>query len=263
MPRYKVQGANVVPAGGAFGGRSRRPSSHRFGHVGGIADLRWCVRGPFGAVTHCNCYREGAHDMTRIIRFCSAMLHPRRRETARTGVRPCSPVLSLLIVALLVLPSFGHETEHHRITERILNELLDLRDDVDEFLRGNRNPDPDPDPDPVPRSTSSGITHRVTSACRDTVHWRVFQFQSLRANATRLGSWPGGDEVYVLRLNETLEENLRCTPNAYVCYGGRNTRTRGYWGVGIDGNKGCTTCCERCPTSGVTTLSAGRLTCRQ
>ena len=172
--------------------------------------------------------------MTRIIRFCSAMLHPRRRETARKGVRPCSSFLSLLIVALLVLPSFGHETEHHRITERILNELLDLRDDVDELLRGNRNPDPDPDPDPDPGPTTRrGITHRVTSACRDTVHWRMFQFQSLGTNATRLGSWPGGNEVYVLRFNETLEENLSCIPNAYVCYGGRNTRTRGYWGVGV------------------------------
>ena len=37
----------------------------------------WTVRtiGPFVSVTHCNHCGRGAHDMSRIIQFCSAMFH--------------------------------------------------------------------------------------------------------------------------------------------------------------------------------------------
>ena len=81
--------------------------------------------------------------MIRIIQFGVATLQSRRQETACKGGRPCSRFLSLLIVALLALPSFAHDTEHHRVTADILEEILELRDDVDKILEeiggGNGN----------------------------------------------------------------------------------------------------------------------------
>ena len=93
---------------------------------------------PFGAVIQPQ-LQEDTHDMARIILFGAATLQSRRRETARKGGRPCSRFFSLLIVALLALPSFAHETEHHRVTADILEEIQDLRDDIDDLLDENGN----------------------------------------------------------------------------------------------------------------------------
>ena len=79
--------------------------------------------------------------MIRIIQFGTATLQSRRRETAGKGGRPRCRFFSLLIVALLALPSYAHETDHHRITSEILDEIRELRDDVDDILEeiGNGN----------------------------------------------------------------------------------------------------------------------------
>ena len=101
--------------------------------------------------------------MTRIIQFCVSTLQSRHRETTRKGGRPCSPFFSLLIVALLALPSFGHETEHHRVTEEILEEIQDLRNDIDELLNKTRDDDDDDDDDDDNGSDDPGYYYGALS----------------------------------------------------------------------------------------------------
>ena len=74
--------------------------------------------------------------------------------------------------------------------------------------------------------------------------------------------WPGGNRVYLLEGSNTYR--LSCRPGAKVCYGARphNSFATNYWGVGIDGDKGCDDCCYTCPDGGTIEVRGHNLACR-
>ena len=71
----------------------------------------------------------------------------------------------------------------------------------------------------------------------------------------------GGPRVYTLAPGGGFASTLACTPGYKVCYGAENTRTGGYWGVGLEADQSCENCCEFCPSSGNATLDFGPLRC--
>ena len=89
----------------------------------------------------------------------------------------------------------------------------------------------------------------VIDRCNDgeDIQYRYFEFTS--SSSTRpVGVWPGGGLVYFTRgLSVTNTNRLRCNTGRLVCYGGESRDTqRYYWGVGIDGDEGCSRCCVTC-----------------
>ena len=112
---------------------------------------------------------------------------------------------------------------------------------------------------------SPGITFRVTDACNDGYDMN-YRFFANDAGSDVIGVWPEAGRVYVTRgLGETHTHTLACTSETVkICYGARresSSRDNSYWGVGLDGDEGCSDCCNSCPTSGVTTPRERRLTC--
>ena len=97
-------------------------------------------------------------------------------------------------------------------------------------------------------SQRSVVVFLVEDACNDRyrVDYRFFEKDGTRTT----GIWPSRERIYYTpgfgRVGNT--HRLSCTPGRKVCYGAELGIT--YWGVGIDGDRGCTTgCCVRCPTS--------------
>ena len=72
-------------------------------------------------------------------------------------------------------------------------------------------------------------------------------------------SWPNSSEVYTTSPAGTIDRFLSCTTGNKVCYGAQpiSGTSTDYWGVGLNKDKGCDTCCFTCTS---TTVSR-RLTC--
>lgn len=64
---------------------------------------------------------------------------------------------------------------------------------------------------------------------------------------TRSHVWPGNGKVYILDDSEEHTYSLNCRTGEKICYGAwvRN-RSSQYWGVGYNGEEGCTGCCYTC-----------------
>ncbi len=60
--------------------------------------------------------------------------------------------------------------------------------------------------------------------------------------------WPADlTQVFTIPPGETRFVDLACVPGGRVCYGARTNPDSGvFWGVDIDGSKGCDNCCARC-----------------
>ena len=104
----------------------------------------------------------------------------------------------------------------------------------------------------------ASLVFKIQDACNDSyrIDYRFFQYEGSR----QTGSWPGGNRNYYTRTyGETLTHSLACTSGRSVCFGGK-TGPRS-WGVGFDGDPGCTACCYTCPSSGTVTTRVHRLTC--
>jgi hypothetical protein len=97
-----------------------------------------------------------------------------------------------------------------------------------------------------PRAQAQGVvTFKFTNSARYTIYIRMF-------SQNRAWSWPGGDRAFVL--DDRLEHSflLECRVGEKICYGGsyRTGDGDGFWGVGVSGKRGCTSCCLRCGTDG-------------
>ena len=68
---------------------------------------------------------------------------------------------------------------------------------------------------------------------------------------SRSRSWPGGDEVYVLKDSRAHPFTLSCQQGEKICYGAWPTggRTNKYWGVGRANANRCNSCCYICGES--------------
>lgn len=75
----------------------------------------------------------------------------------------------------------------------------------------------------------------------------------------RRWEWPAGREVYTLKDSQFHTLRLSCAPGEKICYGaGRSGNYNKFWGVGISGRNGCTSCCMECGNSYRYTLNAAR-----
>ena len=84
------------------------------------------------------------------------------------------------------------------------------------------------------------ITFQMTDACNDGYITRL-RFFSPANNWV----WPSNSDYYVL--SGTKSYKLNCTLNDKICFGAENGDSSGrYWGVGLDGEKGCEDCCYQC-----------------
>jgi hypothetical protein len=71
--------------------------------------------------------------------------------------------------------------------------------------------------------------------------------------------WPAGREVYILKDSQFHTFRISCTPGEKICYGaGRSGNYAKYWGAGISGRNGCSSCCMQCGNSYKFTLQAAR-----
>src|SRR5262249_49416809 len=83
-------------------------------------------------------------------------------------------------------------------------------------------------------------TFRVKSMSDSNVQIKFF-------SKNRNHVWPGGGQVYGLNDFDEHTFKLSCNSGEQICYGawvtGNGNR---WWGVGPDGDKGCSNCCYTC-----------------
>ena len=110
--------------------------------------------------------------------------------------------------------------------------------------------EPEPEYEPPPSQT----TLVVDVQSLDEYAVQLAFFSKSRDNH----EWPGGDQAYRLADSDVHNYRLQCDPGEKICYGAsRSGNTRRYWGVGIDGQHGCSNCCMTCGFSYKYTLQAG------
>lgn len=94
------------------------------------------------------------------------------------------------------------------------------------------------------------VTVSLTDQCDDgeDIFFRLFQFaNSNSSNYDRF--WPeDSSKVFVSNgLNQQANTKIYCEKSKLICYGGKPEDSDStYWGVGINGNKGCEGCCFEC-----------------
>jgi hypothetical protein len=92
-------------------------------------------------------------------------------------------------------------------------------------------------PPPPPNNT---ITFTITDGCNNGVSIN-YKFYDMTNNLV----WPSATSHYFTSaFNASYTHNLSCRAGANVCYGGRSGNF--YWGVDVDGSKGCPDCCIAC-----------------
>ena len=99
----------------------------------------------------------------------------------------------------------------------------------------------------VPEST---IEWRVTDMCDDgdVIEYKFYDFDNNWV-------WPSASTHYETTIyNRTYKSVLSCQKGAKVCFGGRTGNL--YWGVDVDGSKGCDDCCGICDGSGYYVINA-------
>ncbi|MFN2425168.1 MAG: dockerin type I domain-containing protein [Candidatus Binatia bacterium] len=64
---------------------------------------------------------------------------------------------------------------------------------------------------------------------------------------------PGGDQAWIIEsFGGKSAVPVACINGAKICYGGEQRPPTGlYWGVGINGDEGCQSCCLTCPPTGI------------
>jgi hypothetical protein len=75
----------------------------------------------------------------------------------------------------------------------------------------------------------------------------------------RKWQWPGGGKVYTIKDSQFHTFRITCNPGEKICYGaGRGGNYAKYWGTGISGRGGCSSCCMECGNTYKYTLQAAR-----
>lgn len=109
------------------------------------------------------------------------------------------------------------------------------------------NPTPTPNPAPQPPPGTSNMTWSLSDGCNDGRGMRIRLYDK-----TNNLLWPNQSQVYVIGPGGTFEETIACRTGARICYGAEtDPANTSYWGVGIDGTRGCDNCCFTCDTGRV------------
>ena len=101
-------------------------------------------------------------------------------------------------------------------------------------------------PPPGPNTRRGTISFNIADICNDQrrVEYRFFESANSRLTGNQ---WPAGNRIYYTRgFNEEGVSRLACTVGTSVCYGAEIDGRDWYWGVGLEGNSGCTDCCYTC-----------------
>jgi hypothetical protein len=75
-------------------------------------------------------------------------------------------------------------------------------------------------------------------------------FVKLHSEARAGWQWPGATKHWILNPGQkgTVAAGA-CQPGEKICYGGGNKDHSRFWGVSLDGKKGCSNCCIECGNS--------------
>jgi len=91
-------------------------------------------------------------------------------------------------------------------------------------------------------SGTAAMTFTLTDGCSD---GRGIQYRFFDKTANLL--WPNSSQVYIIPAGQTRSTSISCTRGNRICYGAQTDPPAGtYWGVGINGDLGCDTCCYTC-----------------
>jgi len=72
-------------------------------------------------------------------------------------------------------------------------------------------------------------------------------YLNLYSEARANWRWPNGRQRWVIAPGQKGTAAAgSCRPNEKICYGAGNKAGSRYWGVSLDGKKGCTRCCLQC-----------------
>ena len=102
----------------------------------------------------------------------------------------------------------------------------------------------------------------ITDGCRDgrDIQYRIFGYSTSSPSGDYIGMAPESGLVYIAKdSGGKVTNTYACktedgeTVRSW-CYGA-NRPSGHYWGVGIDGDKGCEECCASCPTTGTSKRS--------
>lgn len=91
------------------------------------------------------------------------------------------------------------------------------------------------------------MTWSLSDGCSDGrgLHVRLF-------DKTNNLLWPNQSQVYVAQTGGSVDVTISCRTGARICYGAEtNPSSTSYWGVGIDGTRGCDNCCVTCSATTV------------
>jgi hypothetical protein len=85
---------------------------------------------------------------------------------------------------------------------------------------------------------------RFTNDTPETIYLTLYS--KSRAN----WQWPGPRKRWILNAGQkgTVAAGA-CEPNEHICYGAGNKDGSKFWGVSLDGKKGCANCCIHCGNS--------------
>jgi hypothetical protein len=87
------------------------------------------------------------------------------------------------------------------------------------------------------------ITFKFINSAKYIVYVRMF-------SSPRGSVWPGNNKAWVLDNRDEQSFPLRCRVGEKICYGAayKGGDSAGFWGVGIEGKRGCERCCLTCGT---------------
>lgn len=107
-------------------------------------------------------------------------------------------------------------------------------------------PPPAPQPStpapPPPPSSTARMEWSLSDGCNDGRGIAVRLFDKSNNLV-----WPGGGQYWYADPGRSVDVVIACQRSARICFGAETEpRTSSYWGVGLDGNRGCDACCFTC-----------------
>lgn len=124
---------------------------------------------------------------------------------------------------------------------------------------------------PTPPAVGGGqIRFTLTDQCRDSgaLNARFFGYVGTSTAGRAPFVWPSSSRVYTTGNRRTVGDSIDVTLGdsgrgiGVICFGAElEGDSSTYWGVGLDGNQGCSDCCIRVPASG-TVRESRNLVCQ-
>ena len=100
---------------------------------------------------------------------------------------------------------------------------------------------PPPQAPPTP-ATTAVMDWSLSDACNDGRGIGVRLFDKSNSLV-----WPGASQYWRAAAGGSVDVRISCQRGARICFGAAtDPQTSTYWGIGLDGNRGCDSCCFQC-----------------